>query len=83
LTIAGLKAEQQKPIKVFYKSKVVGEYVADLVVEDCVLVELKTVKNLDEIHLAQCLNYLKATRANFISMKYKGGNATVMERVQD
>jgi GxxExxY protein len=57
----GLKAEQQKPIKVFYKGKVVGEYIADLIVEDCVLIELKTVKNLDEIHLAQCLNYLKAT----------------------
>jgi GxxExxY protein len=57
----GLKVEQQKPIKVFYKEKVVGDYVADLIVEDCVLIELKTVKNLDEIHLAQCLNYLKAT----------------------
>jgi GxxExxY protein len=57
----GLKAEQQKPIKVFYKGKAVSEYVADLIIEDCVLTELKTVKNLDEIHLAQCLNYLKAT----------------------
>jgi GxxExxY protein len=40
---------------------VVGEYVADLLVEGLVLVELKAIKELDNIHLAQCLNYLKAT----------------------
>ncbi len=49
------------PIKVYYDGVVVGEYIADLVVEGCVLVELKAVKGLDDIHTAQCLNYLKAT----------------------
>jgi GxxExxY protein len=44
-----------------YEGAVVGEFVADLLVQDEVLVELKAVKALDEIHLAQCLNYLKAT----------------------
>ncbi len=39
----------------------IGDFVADLFVEGCVLVELKAVKALDEIHMAQCLNYLKAT----------------------
>jgi GxxExxY protein len=39
----------------------VGEYFADLVVEDKVLVELKTAKDFDDVHVAQCLNYLKAT----------------------
>jgi GxxExxY protein len=38
-----------------------GEYFADLLVEECVVVELKAVKALDDVHLAQCLNYLKAT----------------------
>lgn len=57
----GLKAESQVPIKVFYKQKAVGEYVADLLVEDKVIVELKTVEALDKIHEAQLLNYLKAT----------------------
>ena len=57
----GVKAESQVPIKVFYKRKVVGEYVADLLVEDKVIVELKTVEALDKIHVAQLLNYLKAT----------------------
>jgi GxxExxY protein len=56
-----VKAESQVPIKVSYKRKVVGEYVADLLVEDKVIVELKTVEALDKIHEAQLLNYLKAT----------------------
>ena len=57
----GYKAEAQVPLKVQYKNVVVGEYFADLIVEDRVIVELKTVENLDRIHEAQLLNYLKAT----------------------
>jgi GxxExxY protein len=56
-----LGVESQKPIKVLYDNVVVGEYVADLLVEQQLLVELKAVKSLDEIHTAQCLNYLNAT----------------------
>ena len=44
-----------------YEAVVVGDYFADLLVEGCVLVELKAAKLLDEVHMAQCLNYLKAT----------------------
>jgi GxxExxY protein len=58
----GLKAESQVPIKVFFKGQIVGEYLADLLVEDRVIVELKTVEAIDKIHEAQLLNYLKATR---------------------
>lgn len=53
--------KQQHPINVYYKNRVVGEYIADLLIENKIIVELKTVKAIDEIHLAQCLNYLKAT----------------------
>jgi GxxExxY protein len=60
----GLKVVQQFPIQVFYESVVVGDFVADLLVEDYVLVELKTVKELSDVHLAQCMNYLKATGLN-------------------
>jgi GxxExxY protein len=52
---------QQHSITVTYAGVVVGDYVADLLVDDLVLVELKVARKLDEIHLAQCLNYLKAT----------------------
>lgn len=58
---AGIQAEQQHEITVFYDGVAVGEYAADLLIESVLLVELKAVKELDDIHLAQCLNYLKAT----------------------
>jgi len=58
---AGLQVQQQHGITVYYDGVVVGEYMADLLVEGVLLVELKAVKELDDIHLAQCLNYLKAT----------------------
>jgi GxxExxY protein len=58
---AGLSVQQQVRFKVFYQGVEVGEYIADLVVEGTVLVELKAVKGLDEIHAAQCLNLLRTT----------------------
>jgi GxxExxY protein len=57
----GLAAVQQRGIKAIYDGTVVGEYFADLVVEERLLVELKTAKALDEAHCAQCMNYLRAT----------------------
>ncbi len=58
---AGLAVEQQRGIQVHYDGIVVGDYVADLLVEKCILVELKTVQAVNEVHMAQCMNYLKAT----------------------
>ena len=57
----GLRVVHQHGIEVHYDGIVVGEYAADLLVEDVLLVELKALKVLNEVHLAQCLNYLKAT----------------------
>ena len=57
----GLRTAQQTPIQVRYDGIVVGDYAADLLVEGMVIVELKAVRTLDRIHMAQCLNYLKAT----------------------
>ena len=54
----------QAPIKINYKGQCVGEYIADLLVEDQVIIELKTVERLEKIHEAQLLNYLKATGLN-------------------
>src|SRR4051812_40463224 len=58
---AGFDVQQQSPILVRYDGVVVGDYVADLIVEGLVIVELKACKDLDDIHSAQCLNYLLAT----------------------
>ena len=57
----GYEVSQQHPVPVYYDQTVVGEYLADLLVDGVVVVELKAVSELDEVHLAQCLNYLKAT----------------------
>lgn len=57
----GLKAESRVPIKVLYKEDVVGAYIADILVEERVIIELKTVESLEKIHEAQLLNYLRAT----------------------
>jgi len=57
----GLRAVRQHAITVYCDGVAVGEYAADLLVERTLLVELKAVRELDDIHLAQCLNYLKAT----------------------
>ena len=61
---SGLKVRQQYSIKVNYDGVIVGEYTADLFIEDQLIVELKTVKELDQTHIAQCINYLKATGKN-------------------
>ena len=60
----GLRAESQVPLKVSYKGEVVGEYVVDILVEDAVILELKAVEQIQKIHEAQLLNYLKATGVN-------------------
>jgi GxxExxY protein len=57
----GLKAKNQAPIRVRYKGEIVGDYFADIVVEDRVILELKAIDKLQNIHEAQLLNYLKAT----------------------
>ena len=57
----GIEAEAEKPIKVIYHRQVVGDYVADIVVERKVIAEVKAVKKLHEIHEVQLVNYLKAT----------------------
>lgn len=61
---AGLQVEQQYPIKVSFDGVVVGEFFADLFVENRVLVELKAVSMLMNEHTAQALNYLRATGAD-------------------
>ena len=61
----GLKAESRRPIRIKYKGREVGEYYADILVEDKVILELKTVESIERIHEAQLLHYLKATGYKF------------------
>ncbi|MBE9529689.1 MAG: GxxExxY protein [Proteobacteria bacterium] len=57
----GLSILSEETITVYYENEIVGEYVADIVVEGKVILELKAVKELTEIHEVQLVNYLKAT----------------------
>ncbi|WKL45538.1 GxxExxY protein [Flavobacterium sp. ZE23DGlu08] len=57
----GYKVETQKQIKVYYKSQLVGDYFADLLIDDSIILELKACECLKDEHKAQLLNYLKAT----------------------
>ena len=59
--LAGIKAEQQVPIKVYFKGEIVGEYIADILVEEKIILELKAQDRINDLHRAQTLNYLKAT----------------------
>lgn len=58
----GLRVAQQVKLEVFYDGVNVGFYLADLVVEGCVLIELKTADAIIGAHIAQALNYLKTTQ---------------------
>ena len=58
----GLKVEREKPISVKYKGKIVGKQKLDVVVENTVVLELKTVEALSKAHYAQLRSYLKASK---------------------
>ena len=57
----GIEAKQQAPITVYFEEEVVGNYYADILVEDKVILEIKSVEKIIDAHIAQTLNYLKAT----------------------
>jgi len=84
LKARGIKAVAQHPINVKYKDQIVGEYFADLLVEDQVIIELKTVDKIERIHEAQLLNYLKATGIKVgLLVNFKNTKADIKRFVLD
>ena len=61
LTEKGIKVGQQIPIPVWFRGKKIGDFVADLIIGDSVIIELKAVRTIQDAHKAQLLNYLRAT----------------------
>jgi GxxExxY protein len=57
----GLEVKNQHPITVFYRNEIIGEYFADIIVNDLVIIELKAAMEISEEHECQLINYLKAT----------------------
>jgi GxxExxY protein len=66
---------------VHYDGFLVGDYVADMVVNEEIVVELKAVKSFEDSHLAQCLNYLKATGKRLALLINFGNPKTQIKRV--
>ena len=58
---ASINAESQKPITVYYENEIVGEFVADIIVNDTIILELKSVRRIIKAHEVQLVNYLVAT----------------------
>jgi len=58
----GIKVESQEALPVYFDGELVGEFLADIIVEDCLILELKTVSALTSAHEAQLVNYLTATK---------------------
>ena len=81
LGLAGLRVTQQQRIEVHYREILVGDFVADLLVEECVIVEIKAVKAFENIHTAQCVNYLKATSLQVCLLVNFGAPKATVKRI--
>ena len=79
----GFGVEVEKPMKVYYHGEVVGNYVADIIVEGKVILEIKAVKELSGIHEAQILNYLKATGIEVGLLINFGRSVNIKRRIMD
>jgi GxxExxY protein len=78
---SGLHAIQQQSLIVYYDGIVVGDFVADLVVENQILVELNPLKALNDSHMAQCINYLKATKLRICLLINFGNSKLELKRI--
>ncbi len=76
-----IQAIQQAPINVLFENENVGSYFADILVEDRIIVELKCVENFSNAHIAQTLNYLKATNINLALLINFGKNSLEYKRL--
>ena len=78
-----LEVKQQESIKVSYDGKVVGDYVADFIVNDRVVVEVKAAKRISRSNEAQLLNYLKATKIDIGLLINFGDRIRIKRRIFD
>lgn len=70
----GLKAEKEVAVPVTYKNQVVGDFRADILVNDAIIIELKAVRELSPMHEAQLVNYLVATGFDYGYLINYGGD---------
>jgi GxxExxY protein len=73
----------EKPIKIYCDNEIVGNYIADIIVNDKVILEIKAIKELSNIHEVQLVNYLKATGIEVGLLINFGTSVQVKRRVMD
>lgn len=79
-----LKAESQKPITVYYENEIVGEFVADIIVDDTIIIELKSVRKLITTHEVQLVNYLVATgKPVGLILNFGEGKVDIKRKIKD
>ena len=80
----GLSAVAQKPITVFYNNEIVGEFVADIIVEDTIILELKSVRRIIRAHEVQMVNYLVATEKSVgLIINFSERKVEIKRKVKD
>ena len=77
----GIRAAQQIPIRISFHGRIIGDYVADILVENSIILELKAQERITEIHKAQTLNYLRATGLKLAILLNFGKNRLESERL--
>lgn len=77
----GIKAQQQKSIPVYFREQIIGEYFADILIEDKIVLEIRTGEGLSSAHYAQLLNYLKATSLRLGILINVGPNRLTYKRI--
>ena len=78
---AGIRCEVEVPLKVHYHKKVVGDYFADIIVDEKIVVEIKAIKILEQVQEVQLVNYLKATGINVGLLINFGQSVEIKRRV--
>lgn len=83
LAKADISAKLESPAQVYYDGKIIGVYYADILVEDCIIIEVKATKNLTIDHETQLLNYLKASKIEVGLLLNFGPKPEVRRRIFD
>lgn len=81
LEYRNVKCKQQVPLEVYYKDYVVGNYIADIIVEDKIILEIKAIAGIEEKHFYQLLNYLKSTKKRLGVIINFGTNNVQIKRI--
>lgn len=76
-----IKAIQQEPIKISFRNKIIGDYIADIIVEEKIILELKCISKIIGVHKAQLANYLKATGKKVGIIINFGNKSVEIERI--